>query len=275
MTEVREVPTEKIKTGEHDQRLETEDPSIAELAASIGRIGIINPLVVVDVDGELHLIAGHRRLVAARMAGKLIVPCIVRTSEKAVDTEITFAENFFRKDLSPVELSCALADCVNAGNMDVKGIAAGFHRSEHWVHKMIAICAWPADVQEAVHNENISVSAASNLACVTDNDYRIFLVRNAVEQGATARTTAAWLQAWQAYQPPEQAITMEPVAAGMPQVPLVPQAPCICCGQIFPVNELSHVPMDGGCIQIIRQVGMSLPKVSEDRQTPQGPSQAR
>lgn len=257
MQEIVEIPIGEIKAGEHDQRLETEDPGIAELAASIGRIGFINPLVVVADGSELHLIAGHRRLVAARMAGKQYVPCIIRASEKTVDSEITFAENFFRKDLSPVELACALKDCLDNELMTIKELAAGFHRSEHWVHSMIAIAGWPEDVLEAIHDEAISVSAASNLAQVTDPNYRIFLVRNAAESGATARTTAAWLQAFQAMQPPEEAITAEPVPAGAPQVPLVPQAPCLCCTQMFKVNEMSHVPVCGPCIQIIRQVGMS------------------
>lgn len=257
MAEVREIPIGKIQVGEHDQRLKTEDPGIDELAASIGRIGIISPLVVVDVDGVLHLIAGHRRLVAARMAGKLVVPCIVRASEKVLDSEITFAENFFRKDLSPVELAGAIKDCLANEAMTVEQLAAGFHRSVHWVNSMIAIADWPADVQEAIHEAAISVSAASNLACVTDDRYRDFLVRNAVEQGATARTTASWLQAWRVMQPAKEAITSEPVNAGRPLTPLVPQAPCICCSQIFPVNEMSHVPVCGACVQIIRQVGMS------------------
>ena len=257
MQRIEEVPIERIIAGEHDQRLEQEDPDIPELTESIRRIGIINPLVVVDVDGSLHLIAGHRRLVAARMAGKQSVPCIIRASEKAVDSEITFAENFFRKDLSPIELACALKDCLDRETMTVKELAAGFHRSEHWVTSMIAIADWPEEVQEAIHVQAISVSAASNLVLVTDEVYRNFLVRNAAEQGATARTTAAWLQAFQAMQPPEEAITAEAIPPGAPQVPLVPQAPCMCCGQLFKVNEMSHVPCCGACIQIIRQVGMS------------------
>lgn len=258
MFKVHDVPIEEVQAGEHDQRLETEDPGIAELAASIGRIGIINPLVVVDVDGVLHLIAGHRRLVAARVAGCHFVPCIIRASEKAVDSEITFAENFFRKDLSPVELAAALKDCLEQKIMTVTEMAAGFHKKEHWVHAMVAIADWPVDVLDAIHAEEISVSAGSNLACITEPTYRAFLVRNAVEQGATARTTAAWLQAFRAMLPPEAAVTAEPIPAGAPQVPLIPQAPCICCGRQFPVNKMSHVPTCGECIPIIREVGMSL-----------------
>jgi len=248
MNDMGQIPISQIKVGEHAQRIDAEDPETVELAASIKRLGVINPLVVCRDGDELRLVAGHRRIVAATLAGLQVVPCYIRTSEKDVDAEISFAENFFRKDLSPVELACALKGCLQKETMTIQQLAAGFHRSEHWVNSMIAVADWPGDVLEAIHNEKISVSAGSNLACVTEPEYRAFLVRNAVESGATARTTAAWLQAWQAYRPPEQAITAEPLPAGMPQVPLVPQAPCLCCSQLFEVNKMSHVPVCGACV---------------------------
>lgn len=253
MDQIEEIPIEKIRVGEHEQRIEKEDQEIGALAASIARLGVLNPIIVVEDGDKVVVLAGHRRLVAAGLCGKDRVPCIVRRSEEAVDSEVTFAENYFRKDLSPVELAGALKDCIDQAVMTVKELAAGFHRSEHWVHSMIAIAGWPSDVQEAIHVKAISVSAASNLALVTDSTYRDFLLRNAAESGATARTTAAWLQAWRAFQPPEEAITQPPVAVGAAQVPLVPQAPCLSCGVQHPVNEMSHVPMCGGCIQVIRK----------------------
>lgn len=274
MNELGQIPIGKIKVGEHAQRIDPEDPETVELAASVKRVGIINPLVVVRDGDDLCLVAGHRRLVAARMAGLDVVPCFVRTSEKNVDAEISFAENFFRKDLSPIELAGALKDVLDKEIMTVEELAAGFHRSVHWIGKMRAICDWPGDVQEAIHHGGLSVSAASNLACVTDNDYRLFLVRNAVEQGATARTTAAWLQAWQAMEPPQLAVLAEPLPLGAPQVPLVPQAPCLCCSQLFEVNMMSHVPVCGACIQILRVAGMSQGTASQAPQGPQVPDQA-
>jgi len=255
--EIVHIPIGKIVVGEHEQRLQAQDSGIDELAASIRRLGVLVPLIVVRKGGDYRLVAGHRRIHAAGKAGLSAVPAIVRDSNVAEEAEVTFAENFFRKDLSPVELACALRDCLDDELMTVKELAAGFHRSEHWVAQMIAVAGWPPDVLEVIHEGVLSVSAAHNLAMVIDDSYRVFLVRNAVEQGATARTTAAWLQAWRAMQPPEEAVTAEPVPAGPVPVPMVPQAPCLCCAQLFKVNEMSHVPVCGACIQIIRQVGMS------------------
>jgi len=258
MQQIKEIPIEKIKVGAHEQRMDLEDEGIEDLARSISRLGVIVPLHVVLAGDSFTLVCGHRRLRAAGRAGLEQLPCIVVDPEKGEAAETSFAENFYRRDLTPVELACALKDCLAVGTLTVKELAAGFHRSEHWVHSMIAVAGWPADVLGEIHRESISVSAGSNLACVTDDTYRAFLVRNAVEQGATARTTASWLQAWRAMQPAEEAITLEPVNGRPAPQPAVPQAPCLCCSQIFPVNEMSHVPVCGACIQIIRTVGVSV-----------------
>lgn len=255
MAEVVEIPIAKIKVGEHEQRIQISDESLDGITASIGRVGLVYALIVRSVDNGYILVEGHRRLAACRRLGFKTVRCSVTDSGPDKAAEIAFAGNFFREDLSSVELAAALMDCLKNEIMTMKELVAGFHKSEHWVRSMIAIADWPADVQEAIHEGKISVAAANNLAVVNDTAYRGFLVRNAVEQGATARTTASWLQAWRAMQPAEEAITAEPVQPGAPLRPAVPQAPCLCCSQVFPVNQMSHVPVCGACVQIIRKVG--------------------
>ncbi len=255
--EVRDIQISQIKVGEHEQRIDEDDPGLAELAASIDRIGILVPLILEKKGDSFHLVSGHRRILAATRVGLSTVPCIITDSSKSSPSEITFAENFFRKDLSPVELACALRDCYTNAIMTVAEMAVGFHKTEHWVHSMIAIADWPGEVLEAVHTKKLSVSAAANLVLIRDDTYREFLVRQAVENGATARATAAWLQAERSMLPPEAAVNAPPVPMGAPAAPLVPQAPCLCCSQLFMVNEMSHVPICGPCIQILRAVGAS------------------
>jgi len=253
--DVQNIPLEKIKVGEYAQRIDSNDEGIIELAASILRVGILVPIVVAKQGDLFVLIAGHRRVVAAREVGLEVVPGVVRETEGAEAKEVSFAENLFRKDLSPIELAAAIKDCIDQGILTVDQLAEGLRRSVHWVQSQIALLNWPVDVLEVIHNGKLSISAASNLALVDDDVYRGFLVRQAVENGATARATAAWLQAWRSMAPAEEAITREPVAAGGTVTPAVPQAPCIVCGNVFRTDELSHVPVCVHCIRAIRNLG--------------------
>ena len=255
MAEIVQIPVIKIRVGEHALRMVAEDEDIDELAASIRRIGVIVPLLVRPVDDLFMLVAGHRRLAASRKVGLQNVPCVVHKAAKDVAAEISIAENLFRTDLTPVEMAAALKDVLEQKVMSIDELAAAVHRSKHWVTSMIDMLSWPGDVLEVIHNGKISVSAASNLALIQDESYRVFLLRNAVEQGATARTTAAWLQAWRAMQPPEKAVEAEPVAGPQRVQPALPQAPCIVCNQVFRTDGLAMVMICTGCINAIRGVG--------------------
>lgn len=257
MAEVKDIPVEKINVGAHALRLREEDEAVEDLAASIHRIGIIVPLVVAPEGDSFRLIAGHRRIAAAKRLGLSEVPCCIREAEGADGVEVSFAENLFRLDLSPVELAGGIKDVLTKNIMDVQALAKAMHRSAHWVNAQVSLLSWPADVLEAVHAGWLSVSAASNLALVTEDTYRDFLLKNACDSGATARTTAAWLQAFQSMQPQEAAILSEPVAGGAASVPMVPQAPCLCCSQVFRTDQLSHVPICAPCIQAIRDAALS------------------
>lgn len=257
MAEIREIPVEKIEFGENVLRIEVEDEAIDELAESIRRVGLLNPLVVVPDGKGFRVVAGHRRLEACRRAGLRQVHCCVRTMAPDESSEIAFAENLFRQDLSPIETAAGIKDTLDQGIMDVPGIAAALHRSMEWVHRMIALLSWPADVLEAIHAGWLSVSAAHSVALIEDDTYRAFLLRNAQESGATARTTAAWLQAWRSMAPPEEAIESPPIPGEMRTTPMVPQAPCLCCSQVFRSDQLSHVPVCAGCIQAIRSIGQT------------------
>lgn len=253
MAEVQQVPINQITVGDYALRAGMDDDQIQELSRSISRVGVIVPLVVSRSGDGFRLVAGHRRIRAAQLASLETVPCIVREDTEALTREISFAENLFRTDLTPLEVACGIKDCIDNGVMDAACIATALHRTEYWVAKQLAMLDWPDDVLEVVHNGVLSVSAAANLAEVKDDSYRVFLLRNAKESGATARVTAAWLQAWRSMQPPEQAVQAEPVAAGERPQPMMPQAPCLCCGQVYRTDALSHVPICQGCINTIRR----------------------
>ncbi len=257
MEKIQEIPIEKIKVGEYELRAKLDEEMLFSLAASIRRLGVLVPLVCRRDGEEIHLVSGHRRLSAAHQAGLTTVPVVLGEYDQAQSCEVSLAENIFREDLSAVELAAGIKDIIDTGTMHSGEVAAALHRSEHWVVSQVSMLAWPADVLESIHAGWLSVAAASNIALITDDTYRDFLLRNAHDNGATARTTAAWLQAWRSMAPQEEAVQAEPVAAGRAVTPMVPQAPCICCSNVFRTDELSHVPVCSGCIRAIRDIGVS------------------
>ncbi|KKN18848.1 hypothetical protein LCGC14_0951570 [marine sediment metagenome] len=251
MQDIREIQTKKIQVGEHEQRFEDEDPDIAELGQSIQRVGLLNPLCVGEDGDRFILIAGHRRLEACKRIGLEVVQCLVAKGDEATKREITFAENFFKKDLTPIELAAAIANEVKDKTMTIEQLAAGFRKSTDWVRRQMAIVGWPADILEGIHSGKISIAAASNLACITEDHYRKSLVRQACENGATARVTSGWLQCWRSMIPAEEAIQQEPEDPDAPDMPMVPQGPCLVCHEVFRVDELSHVPLCSICINVV------------------------
>jgi len=252
MEKVQELPIGKLVASQNALRLAIKEEGLDDLASSIRRIGIVVPLLVVAEGDAFRVVAGHRRLLAAQRCSMEMVPVIVRGDSDAETKEIALASNLFREDLSPVETACAIDDLIKSGDFEVGDIARMMHRSENWISRQLALLSWPADVLGAVHDGAISVSAASNLALVTDDVYRNFLLQNAVDSGATARTTSAWLQAWRAQLPPAEAIVSEPAAGPSPNGPPLPQAPCIACGEVHRHDAMSMVMICSSCINAIR-----------------------
>lgn len=181
------------------------------------------------------------------------VPCMISNGTEVSDRRSTFVENFFHEDLTPVELAVAIADEFKSKRMTLDQLAFGFKRTKDWIRRQISICGWPEDVLDVVHAGRLSIAAASNLAMIPDDVYRKSVLKQAAENGVTARVTAAWLQAYRALLPPEEAVQQEPVDPDAPQMPMVPQAPCLCCHEVFRVDELSHVPLCSICIKHLSQ----------------------
>ncbi len=255
MAEIVEIPVEKIDVGDNALRMEFDDEEVSDLAASIRRIGVIVPLVVAAVGDRFSLVAGHRRLKAAANAGLATVPCIVRKDSESGRREVSFAENLFRTDLTPIEVAAGIKDILKNETMTLEELAKAVHRSTHWIAHMLDMLTWPDDVLQAIHDGWLSVAAGANIALINDDTYRGFLLKNAHEGGATARTTAAWLQAWCSMEPVEVAVNREPGPADAASIPAIPQAPCICCMQVFRTDELAHVAICTGCVAAIRGVG--------------------
>ena len=139
--ERREIAIGQLKAAPWNPRGEIAPESVADLAASIRSLGMIQPLVaMVGEDGEATLIAAHRRLAAARLAGLDRVPCDVLVGvDEATARRMTFIENLQRRDADPLLESERVGSLVKSG-MTQGEIASETGRGERWVARRLNLC---------------------------------------------------------------------------------------------------------------------------------------
>lgn len=252
MAEVINVPVEKLMTGDYAVRAQLEDETLDELARSIAKLGLLVPLLVAPDNDGYVVVAGHRRLRACRKIGLDQISCIIVHAKEEFTRAVSFAENMFRRDLTPIEEAAAIRDLIANDRMTLERIGSLMQRSTEWVQGRLDLLAWPDEVQEVVHMGILSAAAAKNLAAVSDDVYRGILLRQAVESGATARTTAAWLQAWRAAMPLSDALQAEPVP-GRPETPAaVLLVACVMCNEHYDATKLAYLPICPRCVDSIR-----------------------
>lgn len=154
---IQKVDLAKLHRNEDQPRKHFDEQKIDELARSIKRHGILQPLVVSpDKDGTFTIIAGERRFRAAGRAGIGSVPVIVRTSEELDRIEIGLVENVQRVDLSPLEQALSIVKLHEQFNMGYRDIAARLGKAETTVVNTARLLQLPKEAREALEQAKIS-----------------------------------------------------------------------------------------------------------------------
>ncbi len=159
------IPIDQIFPNPSQPRLEIDDVSLDELANSIREHGIIQPLILTkDADGEYYtLIAGERRLRAAKLAGLESVPGIVRQASDQERLELALIENIQREDLSPLESAHAYSKLQEEFGLTQDQIAERVGKSRVSVTNTIRLLKLPEEALKALNEEKISEGHARAL----------------------------------------------------------------------------------------------------------------
>jgi len=174
---VFQIEVDRIKPNPHQPRRDFTEESLRELALSIREFGIIQPLIVTKVvkDGEngtiveYELIAGERRLRAAKSAGLRTVPVIIRNSSEDLEKfELAIIENIQRADLNPIESARAFARLQDEFRMTQREIAARLGKSREVVANSIRLLNLPSEIQDAVSTGKVGESQARLLLSIED-----------------------------------------------------------------------------------------------------------
>lgn len=129
------------------------------LSTSIKDQGILQPLIVTPLDDRRYqLLAGERRLTAARQAGLTEVPVLVRAVEEHARLVLQIVENLHRKDLSPVEEAEGVRRLMDESGLSQRDVAARLGKSLTYINELLRVLALPADVLDGVRTSEQSIS---------------------------------------------------------------------------------------------------------------------
>jgi len=186
---LREVPISAVRPNPFQPRTHFDEASLASLAASIGALGVLQPILVREVgDGSYELIAGERRWRAARRAGLQRIPVLIRDgTTDAQSLEQALVENLHRQDLNPLEEAAAYQQLIDDFDLTHEDVAARVGKSRATVTNTLRLLQLPAGVQGSVADGTISAGHARALLSTPDRNLQEQLVTRIVEEGLTVR----------------------------------------------------------------------------------------
>ena len=188
---LREVPITSIRANPLQPRTHFDEETMSALAASIRELGVLQPVLVREIDDPIEsyeLIAGERRWRAARRAGLQTVPVIVQSRTADVHSlEQALVENLHREDLNPLEEAAAFQQLIDEFGMTHEDVATRVGRSRVTVTNTLRLLQLPAGVQRALAEGSISAGHARALLSTPDRVLQEALVTRIVAEGLTVR----------------------------------------------------------------------------------------
>ncbi len=184
----REIAISSIVPNSHQPRMHFEEEPLDALADSIGRIGVLQPILVRQVDADrFELVAGERRWRAAKRAGLQTIPALIRDVEGRESLEEALVENLHREDLNPLEEAAAFVQLQQDFGLTQQAVANRVGRSRAAVTNATRLLQLPGEVQELVVSRQISAGHGRALLTIADPAKQARLARRVVSEGWSVR----------------------------------------------------------------------------------------
>lgn len=199
--------TMDIEPNRFQPRKNFDDDSIAELAVSVQKFGIIQPVVVKPMEnGSYCIVAGERRWRAARLIGLEEIPVIIREFSESEAMQVSLIENIMRKDLNPIEEANGYKELIEKYNMTHEKISEVFGCSRPYITNSLRLLTLPHEILELVENGKISTGHAKVLLSCENRDIMIKLALQCAEDNLTVKQLEKLVKNISAQPKPEKTI---------------------------------------------------------------------
>lgn len=182
-----EVPVGAVAPNPRQPRTNFDDETLRALAASIREVGVLQPIVVRRSGEAYELIAGERRLRAAKLAGLATVPVILRDSGDADTLREALIENIHRDDLGPIELAEAFRELLEELGLKQETLAERLGVSRSHIANTIRLLQLPADVQQLLADGRIQAGHGRTLLSLNDAEAQTSLALRAAAEELSVR----------------------------------------------------------------------------------------
>lgn len=192
---LRELAVDDVGPNPFQPRSHFDEQGIEELATSIRSTGVLQPILVRRLDGGgYQLVAGERRLKAARVAGMARIPAVVRDVTEREMLELSLIENVQREDLSPIDEAKAYSTLVEKVGLTHDQISERVGKQRVTVTNSIRLLALPAEVQDMVSRGTLTSGHARALLGLESKGDQLVAARYVCAKGFSVRRTESYIR---------------------------------------------------------------------------------
>lgn len=188
---VRELDVHSIDTNAGQPRKAFDEEKLQELAGSIQRHGMVQPIIVRQKGSRYIIVAGERRFRAARMAGLATVPVIVKEMDEAQVMEVALIENLQREDLNPIEEAAAIRFLMQQHDLTQEEVSKRLSKSRPAIANSLRLLSLPEPVQEHLRQGRLQAGHARALAGLQDAAAQTGLADKIINEGLSVRAAEA------------------------------------------------------------------------------------
>ncbi|HJA74294.1 ParB/RepB/Spo0J family partition protein [Limosilactobacillus pontis] len=188
--QVQDIKLTAIRANPYQPRRTFDQAALKELAASIEKSGVFQPIILRQPDPQLEryeLVAGERRFRASKLAKQSTIPAIVRTMSDEQMMEIAVLENLQREDLTPLEEAQAYQTLMEKLSLTQAQVAAKLGKSRPYIANYLRLLGLPAPIKEALNAGKLSMGQARTILGLKNKRQLTQLANRAVKQNLTVR----------------------------------------------------------------------------------------
>lgn len=193
------LPIDSIHENPWQPRRDFDADALLDLTESIREKGVLSPLIVAQKDGDYLLVAGERRLRAAKQAGLTEVPVILRTLSDEEIAQIALIENIQRADLNVVEEANGYAALIKTYHYTQQQLADLMGKSRPYIANLLRLLDLPEPVMKALQEGKISAGHARALLAIKDPELAAGLCSDVIAQDLSVRALERMIQDIQNY----------------------------------------------------------------------------